>query len=75
MGGSYELVEKLWAKFVLTAGPVNTEVAWTRDEVLVGFVNFRNHFVSFTIYIVFLLSVIYLNWKATPNSVTRGWLG
>ena len=29
--GSYGLVEKLWAQFVLTAGPVNTEVAWTRD--------------------------------------------
>ena len=27
MGGSYELVEKLWAQFALTARPVNTEVA------------------------------------------------
>ena len=26
MGGSYELVEKLWTQFVLTAGPVNTKV-------------------------------------------------
>ena len=34
MGGCYELVEKLWAQFVLTTVPVNTEVAWTRDEVL-----------------------------------------
>ena len=31
MGGSYGLVEKLWAQFVLTAGPVNREVAWIRD--------------------------------------------
>ena len=31
MGGSYELVEKLWAQFLLTAGPVNTEVPWTLD--------------------------------------------
>ena len=53
MGGSYELIEKLWAQFVLTAGPVNTEVAWTRDEVLVSSVNFRNHFVSIPILIVF----------------------
>ena len=45
MGGSYGLLEKLWAQLVLTAGAVNTEVAWTRDEVLVGSVNFRNHFV------------------------------
>ena len=36
MGGSYGLVKKLWVQFVLTVGPVNTEVAWTRDEVLVG---------------------------------------
>ena len=27
MGGSYELIEKLWGLFVLTTGPVNTEVA------------------------------------------------
>ena len=31
MGGSYGLIEKLWAQFVLTAGPVRREVAWTRD--------------------------------------------
>ena len=27
VGGSYELIETLWAQFVLAAGPVNTEVA------------------------------------------------
>ena len=36
MGGSYGLVEKLWAQFVLTIEPVNREVVWTLDEVLVG---------------------------------------
>ena len=36
MRGSYELVEKLWAQFVLTAEPINTEVTCTQDEVLVG---------------------------------------
>ena len=55
MGGSYELIEKLWAHFVLTAGPVNIEVAWTCDEVLVGSVNFWNHFVPFPIYIAVLI--------------------
>ena len=40
MGGSYKLAEKLWAQFVLSAGQVNTEVAWIRDEVLVGSVYF-----------------------------------
>ena len=55
MGGRYGLIEKLWEQLVLTAGPVNTEVAWTRDEVLVGSVDFRNHLVSVLIYIVVLI--------------------
>ena len=75
MGGSYELVEKLWAQFVLTAGPVNTEVTWTPDEVLIGSVYFRKPFVSFLIYIAVLLLVNHLNGNATTNSVARGWLG
>ena len=48
------MIEKLWAQFVITAAPVNTDVAWIRDEVLVGSVDFRNHFVSFLIHIVVL---------------------
>ena len=75
MGGSYELAEKLWAQFVLTAVPVNTEVVWTRDEVFVGSVNFRNHFVSFPIYIVVLLLVNHRDSNDAPISLTRGWLG
>ena len=55
MGGSCELIEKLWAQFVLTAGPVHTEVACTGDEVLVESVDFRNHFVAFLIHFVILL--------------------
>ena len=43
MGGRYELLEKLWAQFVLTARPINIEVAWTHDEAVVGSVNFRIH--------------------------------
>ena len=60
MGGSYGLVEKLWAQFVLTAGPVNRAAAWTRDEDLVGSVDFRNPFVSCLIHIIVLLLVFYL---------------
>ena len=75
MGGCYELFEKLWAQFAQRAGPVNTEVSWTSDEILVGSVNFRNHFVSILLYIAVLLLVNHLNWNATPNSVTCGWLG
>ena len=39
-GGSYELFEKLWAQFVLTAGQVNAENAWNRNEVVVNSVIF-----------------------------------
>ena len=75
MGGSYGLIEKLWAQFMLTAGPVNREVAWTRDEVLVGSVDFRNLFVLFLIHIVVLLLVNPHNWNAAPSFVTCGWVG
>ena len=51
------------------------EEAWTRNEVLVGSVGFRNHFVSFLIHIVVLLLVNHRNWNAVPNSVAPGWLG
>ena len=75
MGRSYELIEKLWAQVVLNAGLVNLQVAWTLDEVLVGSVKFRSHFVSFPIYFDVLLSVNLLNRNATPSSATRGWSG
>ena len=74
-GSSYGLVEKLWAQFVLTAGPMTREVAWTQYEVLVGSVDFRNRFVSFLIHTVVLLLVYYHNWNAAPIFVTTGWLG
>ena len=40
LGGSYELVEKLWERFALTASRINVTVAWSRDEVLVSSVLF-----------------------------------
>ena len=36
LGGSYELVQKLWEGFLLTASCINVPVAWSRDEVLVS---------------------------------------
>ena len=75
MGASYELIEKLWAQFLLIAEPVKNEVTWTHDEILVGSVNFRNHFLSFLIHIVVLLLVNHSNWNAALKSVARGWLG
>ena len=71
MGGSYGPVEKLWAQFVLTAGLVSAEVAGTRDEVVVGSVDFRNPFVSFVV----LLLAYHHHWNAAPNFVTSCWVG
>ena len=75
MRGSYGLIEKLWGQFVLTAGPVAREVAWTRDEVLVGSVDFRNPFVPCLIHIVVLLLVNYHHRNAASNLVASGWVG
>ena len=36
LGGNYELVERLWEWFVLTASRVNVSVTWSRNEVLVS---------------------------------------
>ena len=36
LGGSYELVERLWERFVLTASRVNVRANWSRNEVLVS---------------------------------------
>ena len=36
LGGSYELVYRLWAQFTLSAVHVNVDVTWSRDEVLVS---------------------------------------
>ena len=36
LGGSYELVERLWERFVLTASRVNVRVTWSRNVVLVS---------------------------------------
>ena len=52
LAGTFELVGNLWAQLVVTGGRFNTEVAWTRDEVLVGSAISRSHLVQFQIYIV-----------------------
>ena len=36
LGGSYELVYRLWAQFTLSAVRVKVDVTWSRDEVLVS---------------------------------------
>ena len=39
LGGSYELLEKLWRQSQLTASKIKHEVTWSRDEVLVSAVH------------------------------------
>ena len=36
LGGPYEVVNQFWSQFTLIASRVNIDVAWSRDEVLVG---------------------------------------
>ena len=36
LGGSYQLVYRLWAQFTLSAVRVNVDVTWSRDEFLVS---------------------------------------
>ena len=81
LGGRNEDGRQLWTcgeavgQFVLTAGAVNREVAWTVDEVLVGSLNFRNPFVSFLIHIVVLFLVYHHHRNVAPNFVTSCWVG
>ena len=60
---------------VCANGSVSAEVAWTRNEVVVGSIDFRNPFVSFVVHIVVLLLVCHHHWNAAPNFVTSCWVG
>ena len=43
LGGSYELVYRLWAQLTLSAVRVNVDVTWSRDEVLVSSYTFATY--------------------------------
>ena len=43
LGGSNELVYRLWAHFTLSAVRVNVDVTWSRDEVLVSSYTFATY--------------------------------
>ena len=57
LGGSYEFLERLWERFVLTASRVNVSVIWSRNEVLVSSVCPPEHmcrlFVSYLLFYLF----------------------
>ena len=55
LGGSYELVHRLWSQFTLTASRVNIDVTWSRDEVLVGI----SCFVCLRIHVHWLIAALF----------------
>ena len=63
LGGSYELVERLWERFVLTASRVNVSVTWSRNEVLVSSVCPPDHMgrLFVTYLLIYLFQSIMLN--------------
>ena len=67
LGGSYELVHQLWSQFTLTAGQLNLDVTWSRDEVLVsGFLlPYRTY--SSRLFIVALLIVNHPQWHVPAH--------
>ena len=75
LGGPYDLVSQLWSQFTLIASRVNIEVAWSRDEVLVGIVLlvFTTHACSLVYWCCVLVD--HLQWHVPPHSSSSLWLG
>ena len=75
LGGPYELVSQLWSQFTLIASRVNIEVAWSRDEVLVGIVLLviTTHVCSLAYWCCVLVD--HLEWHVPPHSCSSLWLG
>ena len=74
LGDPYELVSQLWSQFTLIASQVNIEVAWSRDEVLVGIVLLviTTHTCSLAYWCCFLGDN--LERKVPPHPCSRVWL-
>ena len=75
LGGPYELVSQLWSQFMLIASRVNIEVAWSRNEVLVGIVLLviTTHTCSLAYWCCVLVD--HLEWNVPPHSCSSFWLG
>ena len=75
LGGPYELMSQLWSQFTLIASRVNIEVAWSRDEVLVGII-----LLAITTHICLLaywccVLVDHLERNVLPHSCLSLWMG
>ena len=75
LGGPYELVNQLWSQFTLIASRVNIDVAWSRDEVLVGIVLLLVATYTYSLAYWCCVLVDHLEWNVTPHCCSRVWLG
>ena len=75
LGGPYELVSQLWSHFTLIASRVNIEVAWSRDEVLVGIVLLVMTIHTCSLAYRCCVLVDHLERNVPPHSCSSLWLG
>ena len=76
LGGSYELVYRLWAQFTLSAVRVNVDVTWSRDEVLVSSYTFAPYILcGLCASNFFPVLVHHPEWDVSTNSVSLFQLG
>ena len=74
LGGPYELVSQLWSQFTLIATRVNIDVAWSRDEVLVGIVLLLVATCTCSLVYWYCVLVDHLEWNVPPHSCSCVWL-
>ena len=75
LGGPYELVSQLWSQFTLIASRVNIEVAWSRDEVLVGIALLVITTHTCLLAYWYRVLVDHLERNVPPHSCSNLWLG
>ena len=75
LGGPYELVSQLWSQFTLIASPVNIDMAWSREEVLVGIVLLLVDTYTCSLAYWCCVLVDHLEWNVPPHTCSRVWLG
>ena len=75
LGGPYELVSQLWSQFTLIASRVNTEVAWSQEEVLVGIVLLVMTTHTCSLAYSCCVFVDHLERNVPPHSCSSLWLG
>ena len=75
LGGPYGLVSQSWSQFTLIPSRVNLDVAWSRDEVLVGIVLLL--VATYTCSLAYWCCVLvdHLEWNVPPHSCSHIWLG